>query len=235
MARFARVVHPGLPYHVTHRGNRRAAVFFSDVERQAYLDVLGEYGREYSMDVWGYCLMTNHIHLLVTGQHENSLANAIGRAHMRYARWLSRWHGWSGHLWANRFFSTPLDDHHMRAAIRYIEQNPVRAGLVTRCEDYAWSSTRGNAQLRQDSLLAPGRPFTAMADGWLNWVNVQTDDAETTLLRRNTHTGRPTGSRESAFDLEARLGRILACQKVGRKPRSQETPAEVSDFFEVEG
>lgn len=140
MARLTRVVVPELPYHVTHRGNRREAIFFDDEDREVYLALLHSYASQYGLALWSYCLMTNHVHLLVNPAAESSMAMAVGRAHMRYARWLNRKRGWSGHLWANRYYSTVLDESHLWSAARYIEANPLRAGMVDRAEDYPWSS-----------------------------------------------------------------------------------------------
>ena len=95
---------PDLPMHVTHRGNRREDVFFDDEDRSVYLEWLSEYAGRYGMEVWAYCLMSNHVHLLVVGREEVSVSRAIGSAHTRYARWQNAKLGWSGHLWANRFF-----------------------------------------------------------------------------------------------------------------------------------
>lgn len=145
MARLARVAVSDQPYHVTHRGNRRGQVFFSDADRRAYLEDLARCAAHAGLDIWGYCLMTNHIHLLVVPRRPESMARGLGRAQQRHARRIHAAQGWSGHLWANRFFSTPLDPSHLWTAIKYIEINPVRAGLATRAEDYAWSSARAHA------------------------------------------------------------------------------------------
>ncbi len=110
--RLARIVLPGLPYHVTHRGNRRQNIFFRPQDRQTYKRWLGEYAERYGLEAWSYCLMTNHVHLLVVGHASDSLAAAIGRTHGRFAQWQNKRNDWSGHLWANRFYSTPLDDEH---------------------------------------------------------------------------------------------------------------------------
>ncbi len=127
MARLARVSVPGFPYHVTHRGNHGAAIFFDDEDREVYMALLEEYARRYGLKLWAYCLMSNHVHLLVVPGSENSMANALGRAHMRYARWTNKKLSRVGHLWANRFYSTVLDDSHLWTAVRYVEMNPVRA------------------------------------------------------------------------------------------------------------
>jgi len=161
MARLARVVIADYPYHVTHRGNRQADVFFDREDRDAYRKWLSEYGAKSGLDIWAYCLMANHVHLIAVPRRTDSLARGIGRAHFRYARWVNWRQGWSGHLWANRFHSTALDVMHLWAAVKYVELNPVRAGIVARAEDYEWSSARAHVLGEKDELLAEGRPFSA--------------------------------------------------------------------------
>ena len=173
------------------------------------------------MEVWAYCLMTNHVHLLVVGHRPDSLASAIGRTHMRFARWTNRRQGWSGHLWANRFFSTPLDEHHLWQAVRYVELNPVRAGIVERAEDYPWSSARAHCFGTDDALLADSRPFPGPIAHWSSWLAQGLDPEAIAELRQNTATGRPTGSPEFTSRLEQQLGRLLRPAKRGRKPKSR--------------
>ena len=130
MARLARVVVPGLSYHVTHRGNRRADIFVDDNDRVLYVGLMRDYAAKAGLGVRAWCLMSNHVHFVVVPEREGSLARGIGLAHRRFAAWQNARHGWLGHLWANRYFSTPLDETHLWRAVRYVERNPVRAGLV---------------------------------------------------------------------------------------------------------
>ena len=130
MPREARVVVPGFPHHITQRGNDRQDVFFTDDDHGFYLDTLKECSEEHGLRVIGYCLMTNHIHLIAVPVAETSLAKAVGGTHLRYARHVNRLHGRSGHLWQNRFFSCPLEERHYLAALRYVDRNPVRARMV---------------------------------------------------------------------------------------------------------
>ena len=140
MARFARVVAPGCWHHVTQRGNRRQTVFFSDDDRAVYLRLLGlECGR-HGVRIAGYCLLSNHVHVVAIPSAEDSMAKAFGRAHVGYARWLNVRRGETGHVWQNRYFSCPLDERHRWEALRYVELNPVRAGLVKEASEYRWSS-----------------------------------------------------------------------------------------------
>jgi putative transposase len=221
MPRFARVVVPGIPHHITHRGNRRDPVFFSDEDRSEYLEILLDYTQHYGVEIWGYCLMTNHVHLVGVPEREESLGLAIGRAHMKYARHANRRQQWWGHLWANRFYSTPLDEAHCWNALKYVERNPVRAGLVARAWEYPWSSARAHMLGTPDPLLTacplddilPGAP-------WGAWLTDEDDELALKQLRANTYTGWPTGSSEFVARLEAQLGRRLMRQPAGRKPKN---------------
>jgi len=131
---------PGVAHHVTQRGNNRADVFYVDDDRRVYPRLLGDGAQRYGLRIEGYCLMTNHVHVVGVPEREGSLALALGLANLRYTQYVNRMHGRSGRLWQNRFFSCPLDDAHRVAALCTIENNPVRAGMVKRPEDYAWSS-----------------------------------------------------------------------------------------------
>ncbi|MDK1022419.1 MAG: transposase, partial [Candidatus Hydrogenedentes bacterium] len=150
----ARIVVPGFPHHVTQRGNRRADIFESDAVRGAYLRFLKTYCAKRGVSVWAYCLMTNHVHLVVVPQEGASLGTALHDTHTVYAMYFNSRTGFSGHVWQGRFFSCPLDESHHWAAVRYIEQNPVRAGIVDRAEDYPWSSAAAHCGRRSDAVLS---------------------------------------------------------------------------------
>jgi len=117
-------------------------VFFEDRDRELYLSLLREYIAKYQVQILGYCLMTNHVHLIAVPADATGLAKAIGRVHNDYARWLHIRRRESGHLWQNRFFSCPLEDAYTWAALAYVERNAVRAGMVAQCEEWAWGSAR---------------------------------------------------------------------------------------------
>jgi putative transposase len=140
MARLAHVVVPEIPYHITHRGNRRARVFLDDTDREAYLAFVERYCHAHALHLWAWCLMSNHIHLVAWPEHKHSISRALGNAHGKYAQWFNAQHSLSGHVWANRFYSTPLDKEHLWMAARYVELNPVRADMTPKAEDYPWSS-----------------------------------------------------------------------------------------------
>ena len=130
MARLARVVAVGVPHHITQRGNDRQDVFRTDVDRVRYLQLLAEHAGQWGVRLLGYCLMSNHVHLIAVPRSPESFARGIGRAHYRYTREYNLMNRRSGHLWQNRFYSAPLDRAHLLRALRYVDLNPVRARLV---------------------------------------------------------------------------------------------------------
>ena len=136
MARLARIVVPDIPHHLTQRGNRREDIFFDDADRRKYLRLLKDQCELYRLEVWAYCLMTNHVHLVVVPRTPDALGQAMRRMNSQYAAYVNRRQGLSGHLWQGRFFSCPLDERHFWSAVRYVERNPVRDGLAAK----AWNS-----------------------------------------------------------------------------------------------
>ncbi len=192
MVRIPRIVYRNCPFHVTHRGNHRGVVFPDVPSKRLYLKLLGEYAERFGLRVWAYCLMPNHVHLVVFAEKLDSMARAIGNAHRRHSRWINRREDWTGHLWANRFYSTSLDAVHLWVAARYVELNPVRAGLVERPEQYPWSSARAHALGSPDPLLDPERPFPGPVKDWSAWLLRGVDDPAFDTIRANTSTGKPT-------------------------------------------
>ncbi len=220
MPRFARVVVAGCPHHVTQRGNRREDVFFTDADRERYLALLGEYAGKHGLAVQAYCLMTNHVHLVVVPAGEGSLCGALKPVHTRYTQHVNAALGVGGRLWQGRFFSCPLDERHALAAVRYVERNPVRAGMVNMAEGYRWSSATGHCGLRADPLLSDPCGLTDRLSPaeWSAWLRDPWADEEQTTarLRKCTHTGRPAGGEGFLVRLEQLLGRTLRPKKVGR-------------------
>ncbi len=217
MVRIARVVSLSCPFHVTHRGNHRESIFFDEEDRFRYLEILRVAAAQAGLRVWTYCLMPNHVHLIVAGERRDSMARALGAAHRRYSRSVNKRRGWTGHLWANRFYSTPLDERHLWSGARYVELNPVRAGIVARPEEYAWSSAPAHVFGTSDPLLSADRPFPGRIEDWSRWLLEGIGDPRIAVIRANTSTGRPSGSAEFVSLLERRLGRVLQPRKPGRK------------------
>ena len=220
MPKLARVVAPGVPHHITQRGNRRAPIFKEPNDREVYMDLLGRSAERHSLRVWAYTLMTNHVHLVVVPEDESSLSSTIRDAHGGYATYFNRTYRGVGHLWHCRFYSSALDSRHLRAAVRYVERNPVRVGLVGRAEDYAWSSAAAHCGLREDFLLADECPFEEWPKDWSNWLADEEPADETKRIRQRTLTGRPSGSESFVKELEEQLGRQLIPRKPGRRPKA---------------
>jgi putative transposase len=218
MTRLARVVIEGVAHHVTQRGNRRQPTFFRPEDYQTYLDLMAAACLDHALEVWAWCLMPNHVHLIVVPGASDGLALGIGRAHWRYTRAINFRENWRGYLWQGRFSSCPMDGPHALAAGRYVERNPVRAGLVQRAWEWPWSSAAGHVSGRGDALVKPGGPLAAEVADWRAFL-VAEDDAETLgRLRRYGRTGRPLGSPGFVADLERRLSRLLSPRRPGRKP-----------------
>jgi putative transposase len=217
MPRIARVVVPGYPHHVTQRGNRRADVFFDPQEREQYLSLLREYAERHGVRIWAYCLMTNHVHFVAVPLSPDALGRGFRDTHQAYASWLNRRLHESGHLWQGRFFSAVLDDAHLWAAVRYVERNPVRAGLVDRAQQWPWSSAAAHCGLRTDAVLSPIAMPWPVAD-WSAYLRTEEEEM-VERIRRQTLTGRPCGGREFVARLEEALGRILHPRKRGPKPK----------------
>jgi REP-associated tyrosine transposase len=221
MPRIARVAPAGHAFHVTHRGNRRDRLFLRPGDERRYLHILAEDAARRRLGVWAYCLMPNHVHLIVMGEEPHSLSRAIGNAHRRYARRVNEREGWTGHLWAGRFYSTILDESHLWAAVRYVETNPVRAGLTRAAPDYPWSSARAHVGNCRDPILAAGRPFPGNVEDWAGWLMGQQDPAAVARVRSNTMTGRPYGSVEFVRAFEVELGRRVEPRPRGGRPLGQ--------------
>ena len=216
MARLARVVVEGVAHHVTQRGNRRQQTFFGDDDYAAYLDLLAQGCRAAGVEVWGYCLMPNHVHLILTPSDAGGLRAALAEAHRRYSRRVNLREGWRGYLWQGRFASVPMDGAHLLACARYVELNPVRAGLAVRAEDWPWSSARAHLAGRGDGLVKL-QPLLDQVGDWAGFLDAGLSEAEHAAIRAGERTGRPLGSAEFVAGLEQRLGRALARQKPGPK------------------
>ena len=225
MPRLARTVCARVPHHITQRGNRREKVFFTDADRAAYLGWLKEYAEKHTLEILAYCLMPNHIHLIVVPATEEGLHQALKPLHMRYAQRINRARGWKGHLWQGRFFSAALDEAYLWAAIRYVERNPGRARMVRKAENYPWSSAGAHCGLRQDAVLTQKaywrKQFEAIGD-WSAWLAQGDEPEKLERLRRNAEKGLPCGSDRFIRKLEKLTGRVLQYRPRGRPRKDDE-------------
>lgn len=231
MARLARVVVPGAPHHVTQRGNRRLPIFFSDEDRAAYLALLSAALPASGTRCLAWCLMDNHVHLILTPATADGLRAGLGEAHRRYTRRINFREGWRGYLFQGRFASYPMDDAHLMAAVRYVENNPVAAEMVSRAEDWRWSSARSHVRGKR----AKGDPLTdleALAGHVPNWRAMlrhglaagelgPRGEAVADAIEARLRTGRPLGAREWIAAQEAKLDRPLLPAKRGPKSKGE--------------
>jgi len=216
MARIARVVIPNYPHHVIHRGNRRERVFFKDEDKKEYLRYLQKYATSSGIDFWGYCLMDNHVHFIAVPGKKDSLAKGFCETHKHYTRMINFRQGWRGHLWEGRFKSCVLSESHLYAALRYIEQNPVRAGMVKRAEDYPWSSARAHIRKSKDSLLTDNFMIKEIPD-WADYLSSDRDEEHSNSLMKQTEIGRPLGDDNFLKEIESLAGKLLRKKKPGPK------------------
>ena len=221
MTRLARIVIPGLPHHVTQRGNRREQVFFSDADYRFYLDELGMAARKAGSEIWAWCLMPNHVHLLIVPRDVDGLRQSVANAHRRYAARLNARNKWTGHLWQGRYGSVVMDEAHLWHALAYVSLNPVRARLVERAQDWPWSSARAHLTGRPDGITTIAPALERVGD-FAAFLGAEHHPAAFEPLRRAEVTGRPVGGARFLDGLEARLGRAVKPQKRGRKPGDAE-------------
>lgn len=219
MPKYARLVVPDYPHHVTQRGVRRQRTFFDDGDYRAYLGLIKKLKSQAGVEIWSYCLMPNHIHIIAVPKEKQSLSRLFGTAHHRYAKLVNSNYGWRGHLWQERFYSVAMDEPHTLAAMRYIELNPVRAGLCVRADQWPWSSVHGHMQTQDDELLDE----CELSQGITDWPQFLTEETEACLiksLRIHTSSGRPVGDECFINRLEATTGRRIRLRKPG--PARQE-------------
>jgi putative transposase len=233
MSRLARIVVPGLPHHVTQRGNRREPIFFEDGDQEVYRGLLAEQAERRRVEVWAYCLMPNHVHLILTPSDEVGLGLAVGETHRRYASFINARGRWTGHLFQGRFCSVAMDEGHLLAAVRYVSLNPVRARLVAKAEDWPWSSVRAHLANTDDELVSV-RPVLERFADFADLLRTDPDDSAFNALRASEGSGRPLGNADFIVSLERLLGRPVARRAPGRKPRSA-SPGQLDLLSSIQG
>jgi len=230
MARLARVVIPGVAHHVTQRGNRREPVFFGDGDYRLYLGLISEAANASGTAVWAYCLMPNHVHFIMVPSDEDGLRATFAQAHRRYTGHVHAREKWTGHLWQGRFASTAMDEAHLHEAIRYVDLNPVRAGLVARAADWPWSSARAHLAGRDNGLVTVA-PVLERTGDFAAYLDEAEDAERVAALRQSRSTGRPVGAKEWLAELEARTKRDLAPRRRGPKPRAGGSEEDQAGLF----
>jgi len=233
MPRRARVVFPHVPHHVTQRGNHRLRVFFDRSDGAAYLRLLAAQTEQYEIEIVAYCLMPNHVHLVLVPSTSRGLHLALKVVHGRYAQRINRMRGQVGHLWQNRYFSSALDSDYFLNAVRYVELNPVRAKLVGCAQDYEWSSAAVHCGETRPSIVSR-RPRSALFSGiddWSSWLAAGVPQPLDHVLRKYWQRNLPCGSDEFVAELEHSIGHPLRYRERGRPTEDECVETQVSVPF----
>jgi putative transposase len=223
MLRQARSVFANIPHHITQRGNRKNDVFFCDADKDYYLALLQEYTSKHKVEVLAYCLMSNHVHLILVPSTEDGLQKALKPLHMRYSQYINRQQNISGILWQGRFFSSPLDEQYTYYAFAYVENNPVEANMVENATDYKYSSARHHVGIAQDNLIAD-YDIGIKQNAYLQYLQTMLRQKYSKVLKENTHKGLPCGSDEFITGLSDKIGRDLSFRGVGRPEKRVASP-----------
>jgi putative transposase len=214
--RTARIIAPGYPHHVTQRGLDKQQVFFSDEDYRDYLRILQEETRRNGVSIWAYCLMPNHVHLVLLPSTKDGLGRAVGETARRYARARNNRRGHDGHVWHTRYYSVTMDERHLLEAVRYILLNPVRANLRKSAERWPWSSYQAHATGADDVIdTAPIADRIGSIAAFVA-IGLARDAAET--IRAGTLNGRPLGDERFVRAIAATLGRNVSPGPRGRPP-----------------
>ncbi|MCR4315901.1 MAG: transposase [Planctomycetes bacterium] len=222
MSRAARIILPDIPHHVVQRGIRRQDVFFEDVDREIYLSLMKKFARLNGVEFIAWCLMSNHVHFIAIPEDKTAFSGCFGEAHRSYAWKLNRKNGWNGHVWQGRFYSCALDNPHLYEAIKYVERNPVRAGIVQNSWEYPWSSAAFHVGARkEDPLIQEISSFGKAASDWKKYLKKADEEKALKTYRRDIFANRPIGDDEYLKELGAQFGQNLFPGKRGRPAKTK--------------
>ena len=218
MARLARVMLPGYPHHIVQRGNRRQDVFFCDDDYVSYLSLLKQWCDVEGIEIWAYCLMTNHVHLILKPGQDSNLSKAIAETHRRYTRMINIRENWRGYLWQGRFSSYPMDQDYLLKAAAYVELNPVKAKMVKSAWDYRWSSAHAHIKGKDRQGIIETQRLLEICGEWKTYLKQSLPELDKTF-ESHLNTGRPLGNDLFVQKAEQLLGRELKKKKPGPKPK----------------
>ncbi len=221
MPRQPRFVVPGLPHHVTQRGVRSTSLFADEGDRELYVELMRAECDRFGVEILAWCLMTDHIHLVAVPERAESLARGVGGAHRRYTRSRNFREGVRGHLFQGRFRSCALDERHLVAAARYVELNPVAAGIVDTADAYAWSSARFHLRASETDPLVPDRGLKGLLHRWGRFLRegverIEARREEWARLEAHASSGMPLGDETFVRRLERTRERRLRPGRGGR-------------------
>jgi len=223
MPRIARVIGVGYPYHLVQRGNNRSTVFSEREDFEKYRSLLEQYSGEKRALILSYCLMTNHVHLLVRPLEEGTLAKMMQGIALCYAQYFNRKNERTGRLWESRYYSSIVDeDRYLWAVCAYIENNPVRAGIVNRAEDYGYSSARAHLLAEADPLLKEPLFGWDQLEEYRQLVNGKDNQGLLEEIRRQTKSGKPLGDAKFCESISSKLGRALIFRPRGRPRKNNQ-------------
>ena len=230
MPRTSRVVVPGMAHHIVQRAIRRLTVFRDDEDRTFYRKVFVKSRVMYGLRLRAYSLMTNHVHYIAIPERADSIWKTFHRANTIYSNWFNEKYGYVGHLWQERPFSCIVSEGRVMNAVRYVENNPVRAHMVSSAPEYRWSSARAHCWGAPDAFLDPDEAVAI--EGWQDWLDRSDDLKVEDLIRICTFTGRPCGDEAFLDRIEGLTGRQLRAKKRGRKPKGEGSGPPKLDFSE---
>ena len=213
---------PNFPHHVTQRGNNQQRIFMDQKDYLSYLGILKSLAPREAVRIFGYCLMLNHVHLIIIPERDEALGALLKLSQQAYSLYFNDRHERNGHLWQERFYSNPMDEEYCERALKYIEENPVRAGFVEKPWDYRWSSCGEHVKkARPSGLLDLKRWFEMIsAEDWMDLLAVEERPEITKLLRENTRKGIPTGNHAFVRVVEAHHGHPVIPRPRGRPKNS---------------
>jgi putative transposase len=225
MPRCARIIAVDYPHHVIQRGNNKQPVFYTNNDRYLYLTLLKKYNDECQCKIHAYCLMINHVHMLIVPQHEHSLSKLMQKISLVFTQHINRAQKRTGRLWECRFYSSIVDtDKYLLSVCRYIERNPIRANIVKTPLEYKWSSAKANTLGYNDNIVTPVSKINNQ-NIYSDFINAQENDSETELIRKCTLSGKPIGDNEFLEDISEKTG--LSMQKLhiraNGRPKNRDT------------
>jgi len=222
MPRISRIVAVDYPHHLTQRGVRSMDIFHGDNDRNQYLQFIKEESQRCEIEILAWCLMTNHVHFIAVPHTETSFARGFGEAHKRYTRMKNFSDNVRGYLFQGRFGSCVLDERHLLAAVQYVENNPVVAGMAKHAWQYKWSSAAYHVDATKKDVLVNSRNLYGLVKDWRTYLDEQIEGMDDVHnVRRATKTGRPAGDHDFVKKIEKLTGRLLRREKPGPKKKQK--------------
>ncbi len=216
MPRQARFVLSGQLHHVTQRGNYRQNIFNDDEDRVCYLTLINRYAQEYHNEIYAFCLMNNHVHFIIKPKEQYSLAGIFCRAHQQYSLYLHKKKDIQGHLWQERFYSCLLQGSHIHKAIKYVERNPVRAGIVIQPWNYHWSSAKAHLGTQYNIINLSDIKKHVNVSNWKDFLSDNEDEHDIKAIQEATRKGSVFGTPDYIKNLEEKYQIRLLSKPPGR-------------------